>query len=151
MSVFSIPKGVCKEIMDVIAQFWWGDDEEHRKMHWMAWWKLCISKSEGGMGFRNLYSFNLAMLAKQCWRLVTDPDSLVARVLKAKYYPNGSLKDTVFAGNASSTWHAIHHGLDLLKSVRIWRDPWLPRPHSYHVFTNRANCRLHRVSELLDD
>ena len=26
MSVFSLPKGICKEITDIIAQFWWGDD-----------------------------------------------------------------------------------------------------------------------------
>lgn len=119
-------------------------------------------KCRGGLGFRDFHLFNQVLLARQAWRLLTKPNSLCARVLKAKYYPNGSLEDTVFAGNASSTWHAIHHGLDLLKkglvwrigngkSVRIWRDPWLPRPHSYRVITNRANCRLHRVSKLLDD
>ena len=54
MSVFNLPKGVCKEITDVIAQFWWGDDEDNKKMHWYTWWKLCYPKSEGGMGFRDL-------------------------------------------------------------------------------------------------
>ena len=34
MSVFCLPKGLCKEITDLISQFWWGDDEEHRRMHW---------------------------------------------------------------------------------------------------------------------
>ena len=24
LSVFSLPKGLCKEITDLIAQFWWG-------------------------------------------------------------------------------------------------------------------------------
>ena len=33
MSVFSLPKGVCKDITDLIAQFWWGDDEDHKRMH----------------------------------------------------------------------------------------------------------------------
>ena len=33
MSIFSLPKGLCKEITDLIAQFWWGDDEEHKRMH----------------------------------------------------------------------------------------------------------------------
>jgi hypothetical protein len=44
-----------------------------------------IQKNEGGMGFRDFHSFNLAMLAKQSWRLITEPTSLCARVLRAKY------------------------------------------------------------------
>jgi hypothetical protein len=90
MSVFSLPKGLCKEINDLIAQFWWGDDEEHKRMHWYTWWKLCYPK-RGGMGFRDLCSFNLAMLSKQCWRLINNSDFLCAKVLKAKYFPNVSL------------------------------------------------------------
>ena len=39
------------------------------------------------MGFKNLQAFNLAMLAKQGWRLLMNPNFLVARVYKAKYYP----------------------------------------------------------------
>ena len=46
-----MPKGICKEITDAIAQFWWGDDKETKKMHWMAWWKLCVPKNQGHMGF----------------------------------------------------------------------------------------------------
>lgn len=41
------------------------------------------------MGFRDFHSFNLAMLAKQVWRLINEPDSLCARVLRTKYYPDG--------------------------------------------------------------
>lgn len=76
MSVFLLPKGVCKDITDVIAQYWWGDEEENKKMHWFSWWKLCIPKCDGGMGFRDLHSFNLALLAKQCWRMIINPDSI---------------------------------------------------------------------------
>ena len=55
----------------------------------MSWRKLCKSKLKGGMGFKNLQAFNLAMLAKQGWRLLENPNSLVARMYKAKYYPYG--------------------------------------------------------------
>ena len=77
--------------MDAISKFWWGDDDNSNKMHWMAWWKLCYPKNEGGMGFRNFHSFNLAMLAKQVWRLIKDPNSLCASVLRSKYFPNGDI------------------------------------------------------------
>ena len=46
MSVFNIPKGVCKDITDLIAQFWWGGDGYKKIMHWYAWWKICIQKKK---------------------------------------------------------------------------------------------------------
>lgn len=55
----------------------------------------------------------------QAWRLLDRPDSLCARVLKAKYFPQGNLLDTVAAGEASPTWRAIEHGLELLKHGTI--------------------------------
>ena len=44
MPVFKLTKGVCKGISDAIAKFWWGDDNDGRKLHWWAWWKLYFPK-----------------------------------------------------------------------------------------------------------
>lgn len=86
---------------------------------------------------------------------------MCARVLKAKYYPNGRLEDTVFSGNPSSTWQAITHGIDLLKkglvwrigngqNVRIWRDRWIVREPTGGLVTQKGRCRFRWVSDLLD-
>ena len=44
MSVFKIPKQTCKGITDVMSHYWWGDGDAQRRMHWFAWWKMCVPK-----------------------------------------------------------------------------------------------------------
>jgi hypothetical protein len=115
---------------------------------------------EGGFGFRDIHIFNMAMLAKQVWRLVHNPDSC-ARVLKAKYYPGGDVLKVVPSWNMSYTWRSILKGLVVLKAgliwrvgdgsnINIWQDPWLPREWSRLPVTLRRNSLLTKVSELID-
>jgi len=42
-----------------------------------------MHKNDGGMSFKNLPTFNLAMLGKQGWRLMKNSNLLVARLYKA--------------------------------------------------------------------
>jgi hypothetical protein len=159
MGVFKLPYGLCDELTKMIRDFWWGAENGQRKAHWIAWDKLLRSKDQGGLGFKDLRLFNQALLARQAWRLIQFPDSLCAQLLKAKYYPNGNLIDTVFTGNASSTWLAIEHGLQLLKKgvlwrvgngtkIRTWRDPWIPRG-DFKANAPRRSCRFRWVSDFL--
>ena len=162
MGVFKLPFSVCDDLTNMTRNFYWGSSEGKRKVHWKAWQKLQQPKCKGGAGFRDFRIFNQALLARQAWRLLTKPDSLCAQILKARYYPNGKLEDTVFAGNTSSTWTAISHGLDLLKKgliwrvgngqqIRIWRDSWIPRPFSYKPISPQGTCRFRFVSQLLNN
>ncbi|KAK2642496.1 hypothetical protein Ddye_024259 [Dipteronia dyeriana] len=96
MSLFHIPKGLVSKIHGLCSRFWWGSSEKIRKLHWASWRRLCANKNTGGMGFRDLSVFNKALLAKQGWRLVKTPDSLVARVLKGVYYPTSSFLKELF-------------------------------------------------------
>ena len=90
-------------------------------MAWLSWDRMMLPKSKGGMGFRDMRAFNQALLVKQAWRLLDTPDSLCARLMRAKYYPNGNLLDTVFTRNSSVVWKGIEHRLELLKRGVIWR------------------------------
>lgn len=55
-------------------------------MHMVSWTQLCEPKGYGGLGFKDLKSFNKALIAKQGWRILSNPDSLLIRVLKGKYF-----------------------------------------------------------------
>lgn len=76
-------------------------------MHWLPWAVLCRPKRSGGMGFRDLTCFNLAMLAKQAWRLLVSPTSLLARVLKARHFPRASFFQADIGERPSFTWRSI--------------------------------------------
>jgi hypothetical protein len=56
----------------------------------MSWEKLERSKLQGGIGFQDLECFNKAVLAKQFWRLVQEPNSLASCILAANYFHGGS-------------------------------------------------------------
>ena len=64
MSLFRIPKTICDGINSVFSKYWWGKTRNEKKIFWINWGKLCGLKKKGGMGFRDIHVFNLAMLAK---------------------------------------------------------------------------------------
>lgn len=101
MGIFKFSKALCDSINLTLAKYWWGQSKDEKKIHWINWKKLCNSKDRGGMGFRDIQAFNLALLAKQTWRLIHNNHSLFFHVYKARYFPNCSFMDAVLG--------KIHH------------------------------------------
>ena len=64
ISVFKLLVGLRKDIEAMIQKFWWGQGEtkKKKKIHWVKWSALCLSKSVGEMGFRDIQKFNNALL-----------------------------------------------------------------------------------------
>jgi hypothetical protein len=70
MSVFKFSTSLCDDLEQIIRNFWWDDENERKKVHWLAWDKISKPKLRGGIGFRDLRCFNQALIASQAWHLL---------------------------------------------------------------------------------
>jgi hypothetical protein len=121
MSCFLIPKGMCERIEQAICRFWRGNSETQKRIHWKAKKDIFKSKLAGGLGFRDMQLFNKAILAKQVWRLQTEPTTLLGQCLKAKYYPNSDILHAQQGRNSSYTWQSIYHAINIIKKGSCWK------------------------------
>ncbi|KAK9734043.1 hypothetical protein RND81_04G110900 [Saponaria officinalis] len=113
------------------------------------------------MGFRDLRTFNEALLATQCWRLIKPNNSIVYNVLKATYFKRTSVLDATRGWCPSFSWKSLWGCKSLLlegikwrvgngRKIRVWDDAWLPGPSSSLVLTAHPNSNMDmHVSELI--
>lgn len=105
-------------------------------MTWVAWDTLCKSKEDGGLGFHDIGRFNQALLGKQAWRVFSQPNSLMARILKSRYFKNSSFLEASLGSRPSFIWRSILHGREALNSgllrvvgngdqTNVWTSNWL--------------------------
>lgn len=97
---------------------------------------MAQTKDTGGLGFRELETFNIALLTKMATRVSTEPDSLWVKILKGIYYPMGDLNSASKGARASWGWASLLHGRDTLireglwivgdgQSIKALSDPWI--------------------------
>ncbi|XP_027102976.1 uncharacterized protein [Coffea arabica] len=99
----------------------------------MSCFKIPKVKGRGDLGFRDLEKFNEALLAKQMWRILTNPNLLVSKVMKAKYLtkPQNWSKDPPKA----ASW-----------------DKWIPGSDNGRLKTERhPQCTIRKAVELITD
>ena len=146
----------------MMSKFWWGQKDREKNLAWVSWEKLCTPKSEGGMGFRDLKAFNLALLAKQGWRIMRNPRSLVHKVFKAKYFMDSPFEEAQLGRRPSYAWRSIVAAKQVIDrgsrwcigngaSVSIWKDRWIPKLESFKATSPHVvHQHEERVSSLLD-
>jgi hypothetical protein len=137
----------------MINSFWWGlNKSSGRGINWLRWEKLAMRKEHGGMGFRHFYGFNLAMLGKQGWHLLTNHDTILSRVFKAIYYLKTRFLEANLGNNPSYVWCSIHASRVVVRrelrwrlgngnNINVWKHPWLRDDNLTYVTTKMITGR----------
>ena len=94
----------------------------------------------------------------QAWHLYTNPNTLWAQVLKAKYFSHVTLFTSPRSSRGSHVWIAFLLGAKLLlqgmrwiiedgQTIYVWEDPWLPQGSLRNyikgpLLPNDEDCRV---------
>lgn len=162
MSCFKLTKKVCKGITSSMAQYWWSSSLDRRSLHWVSWKSLASPKIKGGMGFRDLELFNLALLGKHGWKFMMNPGSLCARIMKTRYFPETDFLHATVPRSASPIWRAIVEGREALqvglikrvgsgRSISVWDDKWIPETVRMAPMFRPINSLMVTVNDLIDE
>ncbi|XP_074347538.1 uncharacterized protein LOC141686399 [Apium graveolens] len=161
MNVFLLPVEVTRDIEKSIAKFWWSSSQSSSsKINWMSWERMAKHKTAGGMGFRNFRDFNIAMLGKQGWRFIINPNNLVSRLYKAKYFADSDFIHAKIGNSPSFIWRSIIQAKQLLRegirwrigrgdSIQVMNQPWLMEEDNPFITTNSQSLEGRTVDSFL--
>ncbi|XP_050233191.1 uncharacterized protein LOC126681681 [Mercurialis annua] len=159
MMFFKLPRTLCDRINSLMAQFWWGSTKNKKKISWVVWRKICRSKWNGGLGFKDFNAFNQALLAKQVWRISHHQDSLRYKIFKSKYFLKTNIWHAPLKSNSSWGWRSLWHGLKLINQGRRWQiangshihtltNPWIPTKTPF-MPKPKPTTRLFDIADLV--
>jgi hypothetical protein len=73
------------------------------------------------MSFKSLPVFNLAMLGKQGWRIMSNPYSLNACIYKARYFPRCNFLQSNLGHKPSCVWRSLCQSKFIMKAGSRWK------------------------------
>ena len=154
MALFKISNGVAEKIESIQRRFLWNGLDDKRKIHWIDWRTVCLSKCKGGLGIGNIRAINQALLAKWVWRFSLETNAFWKQVLCAKYGLNQrDLSLNVSSSNSfspfmNSLWRLLYNSGDfshIIQSgfrfslgngehINFWTDVWVGECSLKEVF-----------------
>lgn len=67
LSAFVFPKSCLKEIESLCRNYLWSTNPNAHSSAKVAWKDLCLPRNEGGLGLRNFYLWNKALMLRLVW------------------------------------------------------------------------------------
>lgn len=132
-----LPSKVLRNIEQKLCSFLWKGVDGNCKGAKVAWADICLPKNEGGLGIKDLISWNKALMIRHLWNLVHGSNNLWSTWIKAHHLKDRSIWEVKAPKICSWNWrkllklrpiarplirHIIGNGLD----TSLWFDNWHP-------------------------
>nr|GEW70920.1 putative RNA-directed DNA polymerase, eukaryota, reverse transcriptase zinc-binding domain protein [Tanacetum cinerariifolium] len=91
-SLFRAPMSVLKNLESMRSNFFWGGDDENRKMAWVKWDVALNKLALGDLDIGSLKASNWALVGKWWWRFRVEGDRLWVRIIKSIYGEDGGFR-----------------------------------------------------------
>ncbi|KAF7840012.1 reverse transcriptase [Senna tora] len=122
-----LPSKTCKIIDKNIRDFFWSSASNKKKIHTIAWNKVCLPTSLGGLGIHLYKERNLSLITKLAWQVKSNPNTLWSKTVSHYLNPH--------CNSYSTTGRAIKKGAYLIssnstfsvcngKNTNVWFDKW---------------------------
>lgn len=132
---------MVEKLVTIQRRFLWGGGLEQRKIAWVKWKTVCLPKDKGGLGIKDIKTFNTTLLGKWRWDLFQQPDEPWTKLLESKYGGWRSLEEGKTGGHDSLWWkdiiriHNLQENSALKRETewrlgcgdkcRFWEDRWV--------------------------
>jgi hypothetical protein len=143
MSSFLIPISLSSSLDRMFKNFWWEFPKDRaRNLYLKSWSSICLPKHEGGLGFRQMHEFNLSLITKLGWKMITKTNCQWVEQLQNKYIKYGDFLSSPISSSASWLWKGtqkikpfISAGACLRvfrnSTAPIWSSNWVPSIPSF--------------------
>ncbi|XP_035544454.1 uncharacterized protein LOC108983424 isoform X2 [Juglans regia] len=155
--------GVAHRIEKLFREFLWGGLGEETKFHLASWNKVCSPVSGGGLGVRNLRTFNKALLGKWLWRYQEEGESLWKEVVVSRHGGawGGWCTNEVRGGYGVGLWRYIRGGWQCFENnvrfvvgqgtrIKFWQNVWCGERSLERAFPALYNIAINREASIAD-
>ncbi|KAM5554729.1 hypothetical protein ABKV19_022906 [Rosa sericea] len=132
-----LPKKVLKDIEKRLRCFLWAGNCSGKAAAKVAWSDICLPKSEGGLGIKDLHCWNKALMIRHIWNLVSGSSNLWTNWVKVYLLRNNSFWNAPHPAVCSWNWRKMLKIRELCRSffaniigdgrsTSLWFDNWHP-------------------------
>lgn len=151
-SSFILPKSCINKINSMCGLFLWKGKSEGHYSAKVGWETVTLTKEQGGLGVKDLYTWNQACILKLIWMLFFRPDSVWVCWFKEVILKGDISNYWSIRTNSNFSWlvNKMIKARDLIypllrrrigngESTRFWFDHWSPLGKLYTALDARGS------------